>query len=500
MATEKDQDFFSHKHPSASQVMEEVRELWGMALPITAMNCLVFVRAAVSVVFLGRLGSLELAGGALSIGFTNITGYSVMVGLASGLEPVCSQAYGNKNWDLLTRSLQRMVLILILAALPISMLWLNLERIMVFAGQDKAITGMAATYCLYSLPDLLTNTLLQPLRVFLRSQKVTKPQMYCSLVAVAFHVPLNLVLVRMMGLGVPGVAVASVLTNLNMVVLMAGYVWWGKGMTMMRWTAGIGEVCGGLGPLLKLAVPSCLGICLEWWWYEIVIIMAGYLPNPTLAVAATGILIQTTSMMYTVPMALAGCVSARVGNELGAGKPYKAKLAAMVALGCAFVIGIINVTWTVILRQRWAGLFTQDKLVKLLVASVMPIMGLCELGNCPQTTGCGILRGTARPAVGARINLGSFYFVGTPVAVGLAFWLKIGFAGLWFGLLSAQVACAVSILYVVLVKTDWEAEALKAKMLTGVEMVVCNEKDDEENKGLLKNENHGDHSNIDEFI
>jgi hypothetical protein len=89
-----------------------------------------------------------------------------------------------------------------------------------------------------------------------------------------------------------------------------------EGQMMMRWRVGIDlmkEVCwGGVGPLLQLAVPSCLGMCLEWWWYEIVTVMAGYLPNPTLAVAATGILIQTTSMMYTVPMALAGCVSARV--------------------------------------------------------------------------------------------------------------------------------------------------------------------------------------------
>lgn len=182
----------------------------------------------------------------------------------------------------------------------------------------------------------------------------------------------------------------------------------------------------------------------------------------------------------------------QVGNELGAGKPYKAKLAAMVALGCAFVMGFINVTWTVILGQRWAGLFTKDESVKALVASVMPIMGLCELGNCPQTTGCGILRGTARPVIGAHINLGSFYFVGTPVAVGLAFWFKVGFSGLWFGLLSAQVACALSILYVVMMKTDWEAEALKAEKLTGVEMESCNgnrnnnnNKANEECKGLL---------------
>ncbi|KAG8483663.1 hypothetical protein CXB51_023331 [Gossypium anomalum] len=440
------------KRLKKSGVVEEVKELWGMALPITAMNWLVFVRAVVSVLFLGRLGSLELAGGALSIGFTNITGYSVLVGLASGLEPVCSQAYGSKNWELLSLSLQRMIIILFLATIPISLLWVNLDNIMVFMGQDKDITAMAATYCMYSLPDLLTNTLLQPLRVYLRSQRVTKPMMWCSLVAVMFHLPLNYVLVMVMGLGVPGVAMASVVTNMNMVVLMVGYVWV-SGRCEMRWTAGIGGVCGGVVPLLRLAVPSCLGICLEWWWYEIVTLMAGYLSNPTLAVAATGILIQTTSMMYTVPMALAGCVSARVGNELGAGKPYKAKLAAMVALGCAFVIGIINVAWTVILREK---------------------MGW--------------------PAVGARINLGSFYFVGTPVAVGLAFLLNVGFSGLWFGLLSAQVACVVSILYAVLYTTDWEGEALKAKKLTTIEISPAfkkgyerdeEEEDEDESKGFL---------------
>ncbi|KAG4952329.1 hypothetical protein JHK85_046196 [Glycine max] len=208
------------------------------------------------------------------------------------------------------------------------------------------------------------------------------------------------------------------------------------------------------------------------------------------------------STLLVGPIKLVGVLDNLVGNELGAGKPYKAKLAATVALGCAFVIGFINVTWTVILGQRWAGLFTNDEPVKALVASVMPIMGLCELGNCPQTTGCGILRGTARPGIGAHINLGSFYFVGTPVAVGLAFWFKVGFSGLWFGLLSAQVACAVSILYVVLVRTDWEAEALKAEKLTRIEMGSCNglrnkeNERDEESKGLLVNGNGNNKDDI----
>ncbi|KAL6007745.1 hypothetical protein ACLOJK_033247 [Asimina triloba] len=174
----------------------------------------------------------------------------------------------------------------------------------------------------------------------------------------------------------------------------------------------------------------------------------------------------------------------RVGNELGAGQPERAKLAAMVALGCAFLIGIFNVAWTSVLRHHWAGLFTQEPSLVALAASVMPIVGLCELGNCPQTTGCGVLRGTARPTIGVRINLASFYGVGTPIAVWLAFWLGVGFSGLWYGLLSAQFACAVLVLFVVLRRTDWMVEAHRAKKLTQVEMGSIDGADEEKKRFL----------------
>ncbi|KAL5700853.1 Protein DETOXIFICATION 51 [Ranunculus cassubicifolius] len=90
---------------------------------------------------------------------------------------------------------------------------------------------------------------------------------------------------------------------------------------------------------------------------------------------------------------------------------------------------------------------------------------LCELGNCPQTVGCGVLRGSARPSTAANVNLGAFYLVGMPVAVGLGFLFNIGFSGLWLGLLSAQVCCDGLMLFVV-GRTDWNAEAQRAQTLT----------------------------------
>lgn len=475
------------KIPSVMEVVDELKMLGSITFPVAAMNCVVYVRAMVSVLCLGRLGSLELAGGALSIGFTNITGYSILFGLASGMEPVCSQAFGSKNWPLIGLSLQRTILILLTACGPISLLWMNLQSIMLRLGQDPSITAVASTYCLYSLPDLLTNSLLQPLRVYLRSQGITTPMMWCSAMAVLLHVPLNVILVFVLDLGVPGVAIAAVLTNLNMVVFLLGYLYF-SGVHKITWTGWSSASCREWWPLLSLALPSCFAICLEWWWYEIMTLLAGYLPDPQVAVATTSILIQTTSLMYTVPMALSSSVSTRVGNELGACRPQRARLATLVALGCALVIGFINVTWTALFKDKWANVFTEDEGVLALTAAVMPIMGLCELGNCPQTTGCGVLRGSARPSIGVRINLGSFYFLGTPVAVALAFWLKVGFGGLWYGLLVAQIACALSIMFVVL-KTDWEFEAARAQQLTGGSVdteifQMSNSKFDEE-KGLF---------------
>lgn len=452
------------------QILEELKKLGKIAVPVTAMNFVVYVRAMVSVLCLGRLGGLELAGGGLSIGFTNITGYSVLFGLASGMDPICGQAFGAQNWALIGLCMQRTILLLLSACIPISILWLNLERILLWLGQDASITAVASTYCFFSLPDLIVNCVLQPLRVYLRSQGITAPLMWCSALAVLLDIPLSILLVFGLKLGVPGVAIASSWTNLNMVLFLLAYLWF-SGVYKRTWTGWSMAALQEWWPLWSLALPSCFAICLEWWWYEILTLLAGYLPNPKVSVASTAILIQTTSLMYTVPLGLNACISTRVGNELGANRPERARLATFVALGVAFVVALIHLTWTSILRNKWGRLFTTDESVLVLTAAVLPLVGFCELGNCPQTTGCGVLRGTKRPAAAARINLGSFYLLGTPIAVLVAFQWRVGFAGLWYGLLAAQFACAFSILYVVF-RTDWVLEASKARQLNSAETKI----------------------------
>ncbi|KAL0548625.1 hypothetical protein IC582_013080 [Cucumis melo] len=448
-----------------SLAVQEAFSISQIAFPMVLTSLLLYSRSLISMLFLGRLGELPLAGGSLAIGFANITGYSILSGLAMGMEPICGQAFGAKKFTLLGLALQRTVLLLSLTSIPISLLWFNVKNILLLCKQDPSIASQAQLFLLYSLPDLFAQSLIHPLRIYLRSQSITLPLTFCAAFSILLHIPINYLLVSYLNFGIRGVAIAGVWTNFNLVASLILYILIFR-VHKDTW-AGFSLQCfKEWGDLLNLAIPSCISVCLEWWWYEIMILLCGLLLNPKATVASMGILIQTTALIYIFPSSLSFSVSTRVGNELGAEQPKKAKLAAIVGLSCSFLLGICALFFAVSIRKIWASMFTEDKDIIALTSMVLPIIGLCELGNCPQTTGCGVLRGTARPKIGANINLGCFYLVGMPVAVGLSFFGGFDFRGLWLGLLAAQGCCAAAML-VVLGFTDWEFEAIRARKLTG---------------------------------
>ncbi|CAJ1963365.1 unnamed protein product [Sphenostylis stenocarpa] len=481
-------------YPTIAEVVDEIKRMGDIGVPIAAMSLVGYIKNMVSVVCMGRLGSLELAGGALAIGFTNITGFSVLSGLAMGMEPLCTQAFGSRNFSLVSLTLQRTIFMLLAASLPICLLWLKLEPLMLWLHQNPEITQVASIYCRFSIPDLIVNSFLHPIRIYLRSKGTTWPLLWCTLLSILIHIPVVTFLTFKLHLGVPGIAMSAFVANFNTLFFLLSYMLYmrvSKGSLSMpllisrplstrqqdqylnsaisatiattTTTTSLGKEWG---MLIRFSIQSCLGVCLEWWWYEFMTILAGYLYNPRVALATAGIVIQTTSLMYTLPTALSASVSTRVGNELGAGQPERARLSTIVAIGMALASSILGLLWTTLGRERWGRVFTSDSEVLKLTVSVLPIIGVCELANCPQTTSCGILRGSARPGVGAGINFYSFYLVGAPVAILMAFVWRLGLVGLCYGLLAAQIACVVSIL-VVIYNTDWERESLKAKSLVG---------------------------------
>ena len=246
------------------------------------MNLARFAKTAITTAFLGHLGELNLAGGALGFSFANVTGFSVLNGLRGAME--------TKNVRLLHKTLLMTTLLLLLVTLPLSFLWLKVDKILIRFGQQQEISIVAKTYVSYLTPDLLVTSLLCPLKAYLSSQCMTLPTMFSSAVTLAFHIPVNILLSQTMRLR--GVSIAVWINDLMVMVMLAIYVvilerrngsmlwkeggWWDQ--NMMDWIR-----------LIKLSGSCCLNTCLEWWCYEILLFLTGHLANAKQAVGVLAI-------------------------------------------------------------------------------------------------------------------------------------------------------------------------------------------------------------------
>ncbi|KAL3001222.1 hypothetical protein AAZX31_09G253900 [Glycine max] len=406
---------------SLSEVKEELKSLANIACPMMMTNVLLYSRSAISMLYLGRQGKVELAGGSLAIGFANITANSFLKGLTMGMDPICCQAYGAKRWSVLSQTFCKTLCLLLLVAIPISLLWLNMAPLLHWLGQDPEVTKVAQVYMVFSIPELLAQVHLNPLRSFLRTQGLTTPLTIAASFAAILHLPINYFLATYLELGVKGIALATGLNSINMILGLVLYLvvsekplkpW--EGVTILSsfhdWR-----------PLLTLALPSCISVCLEWWCYEIMLFLCGLLSNPQTTIATMGVLIQTTGFLYVFPFSLSAALTTQIGHSLGAGQPSRAQNTAKIGLFIAFALGVSAFVFLLFVRNVWGKLFTNETQIVDMVTAILPILGLCEIGNWPQTAACGILSGTARPYVGARINLCAFYLIGLPVAIFAAF-------------------------------------------------------------------------------
>lgn len=449
--------------PGFQHIICELKKQKGIAGPIAAMNLMWFGRMVISTAFLGSHGELELAGGALALTFANVTGFSILIGLSGGMEPVCGQAFGAGNHKLIGSSLYQGIILLLLTSLPVGLLWLNVESFLIYLGQDRAISKVAGTYLLFLMPDLVATSLLEPLRIYLRSQCITKPMMACSAIAVALHVPIN---VFLRPLGVKGAALAICWSDFNVVFFLVVYVvktglhkttheegWWRR------------KGCSCWVALLRLSVASCLMTCLEWWCYEIVMLITGRLPKAQESVSDLAIVFNADQILFALMLSLGSCASTRVGIELGGNRPVGAYHAAVVSVGLSMGVACAGAVAMVSGRNAWGGLFSRSEEVIRGVGKLLCVMGAMEIFNFPQAVSGGVLRGTARPSMAVYVNLGAFYLLGLPLGTVLAFKFKMGLIGLLLGMLVAITVCATLTVTAVL-RTDWVQQALVAQNLT----------------------------------
>lgn len=438
----------------------EVRKQVCIAGPMVCVALLQYLLIFISVMFVGHLGELELASASIATSSAGVTGTSFIIGMAAGLETLCGQAYGAKQYHMLGIYVQRATFVLYLVCIPIAVVWWNMGSLLVFLDQDPQISEMAGMYARYLIPTIFAVATLQPLVKFLLTQSLVLPMAFFSATTLCLHIPLCWLLIFKLGMGYRGAAIAGSLSNWLNVIFLASYVKFSPSCKR-SWTSFSREAFNDLPAFFKLAIPSAMMVCLEYWSFQALVLMSGLLPNPQLETSTLAICLTCTAVLYMIPFGIGAAVSTRVGNELGAGRPQAAKGAAVVAVSIGVSEGLVMATILYLGRNFWGKVYTHEREVIEYVAQSIPLLAIMHVMDATQGVLSGVARGCGWQAFGAAANLGAYYGVGLPAAVVFAFVYHMKGRGLWLGLIMGVTTQALTLL-IMSCSTDWQRQAEEA--------------------------------------
>ncbi|XP_030001194.1 multidrug and toxin extrusion protein 1-like [Sphaeramia orbicularis] len=444
----------------------ELLQLFRLAGPVVISQLMIFMISIISTVFCGHLGKTELAAVSLATAAVNVTGICIGTGLTFTCDTLISQTYGSGNLKRVGVILQRGILILLLACFPCWAVLINTEALLLAFRQSPEVASLSQLYVEIFMPALPAAFMFQLQSRYLQNQGIIWPQVVTGVTGNILNAIINYVLLFVLDLGIAGSATANAISQYTLAVVLYIYICL-RGLHKSTWQGWSLDCLQEWGPFIRLAIPSMLMLCLEWWVFEIGGFLAGVISETELG--AQAIIYQLTVIAYMIPMAIGTAATIRVGNALGAGNIEQAKLSFKVSSVSEFMIACIVGTSLTVAKDIIGYIFTSDQDVLERFSDVMVVFVFMHLGDAMAGVTGGVLRGAGKQAIGASINLVGHYFIGFPIGASLMFAADMGIVGLWTGL-TICVLLQATFFITYLSKLNWKKAADEALVRAGIQV------------------------------
>ncbi|EXJ83197.1 hypothetical protein A1O1_06816 [Capronia coronata CBS 617.96] len=423
--------------------------------PLILTYLLQYSFTLVTVFVAGRLGTKELGAASLATMTANITGLCVYEGLATSLDTLTSQAYGNGKKHLVGLHVQRMSLLVCVVTIPIGAIWICSPWILSALVPEKDEAVLAGTFMRIYLLGA------PAWAIFEAGKRLCQAQgdFTASFVVIAICAPLNILwnwlLVFHFKLGFAGAAWAVVISNNLQPIMLALYIRFFARSNLQCWPGlDLRRACQNLGPMVKLALPGVLMTLSEWLAFDILTIAAGHLGEASLA--AQSVLVTVAVTMYHIPFPISIAASTRFGHLIGHGALDAARTAWRTHYIIFICIGTFDVVVLTSCRHAIAAIFTSDDAVRAVVAAVIPIAAAAQFFDALLAISNGLLRGMGRQKIGGWVNLGVYYLFALPLSFFLTFGpIQMGLGGLWIGPCSGLAGASI-MMAAYMRFTDWE--------------------------------------------
>lgn len=175
--------------------------------------------------------------------------------MSCALETICGQAYGAKQYKRVGVQIYTGIISLVLVCVPLSILWINLGKILILLGQDPLISQEAGKFATCMIPALFAYATLQALVRYFLMQSLIAPLVISASVTLCFHVAFCWLLVFKSGLGCLGAAFSIGTSYWLNVIILGLYMKFSSDCEKTRVPITM-ESFLGIGEFFRFAIPS----------------------------------------------------------------------------------------------------------------------------------------------------------------------------------------------------------------------------------------------------
>lgn len=462
---------------SATTLYLKVKLLLSRGVPIVGAFFISYLSTMIIMMFASHYGFEEgnsevLAGVTLSNLFSNVSLFSLLVGLSSAVETLASQHYGAKNYEEVGIVLQRSICILAVVSIPLLGLWAFAPRFFGYCGIEPAVVAVVSsllTIRAFTFPAEVLNISYEK---YLCAIGVTTPTLLSTIALNAILLVLLPTFVLFWKLPYYSIGIAQLLA---VYCSLGVHVWTSLSHEAVQRTLSRPNrrALDEWGKYIGLGIPGAAMICSEWWAFEILAFFASRLG--TASVAAQSLTLQILCLAYMVPLGLSIATASLVGNALGAKQRQWATEVARLSYGVIFAVDFIIAVCIHFGGKPFIHFLSNDPQVVDIFESMILFLSLAPFVDGNQSMSSGIMRGTGKQFIGAIVNFCAFYFLGIPCAWYFCFSLNWGVGGLLKGLYVGATTQMIVLAVVVLVFDDY--------IFTSESLEKCKELATDEKKG-----------------
>eukprot|EP00253_Pinus_taeda_P025060 PITA_25060 len=358
--------------------------------------------------FVGHIGDLELAAFSLVVGLIIGFDSGILIGMGNALGTLCGQAVGANKHHMLGIYLQRSWIVLLGFSVLLLPLFLFTTPILRLLGQSEDVSQLSGRVALWCIPLHFSFPFYFAILRYLLAQRKNSIIGWSAAVGTVVSVLLNWLFVLKWNMGLNGALASLDIGWWIPAIIQFMYVTCGG--CPLTWTGFSREAFCDIWPFLKLSVASGVMICLEIWYYRILVLLTGQVKNTEVLVNSLTICLNINDWELSIPLGFLNATSSTAVQEA------VAKLA--ILLACTIILN-----------------------------SVQPIL-------------TGVAVGLGKQYIVAYVNIICYYFIGLPFGLILGFVFDLSIMGIWIGMICGT-AIQTIVLGFITWKTNWEKEVMR---------------------------------------